>query len=433
MKKLTIFIISLFIFIVFIGCNGNTSTTTDTFVPTCGLEDCFTTTVAPTTQTPTTTQAPTTTHTPTTIAPTTIVPTTITTTEVPTTEITTNYLESIVDSLVIEDFITENFYLPAELDAVTVSWSTLNIEFLDIAAEVMSHEDKFVYLVKVTKPEYSLGDQTVVLTGIFEYYNEEIIRDYNLTIEKIPAEAYIQSDLNLIGSSYIIEDDWTFPTLEYSNYQNIIISMELTEYLVYADETFIVTRPSEDTTGTITFDLVYGDQEQEVVISLTIKKEITVIEGATLFISQYIEGSSFNKYIEIYNPTTETVNLSEYALEIYFNGSTSSGGTLTLSGTLNSGAVIVIGHPSGTLYTPDLTNGTAINYNGNDVLVLKHNGVIIDSIGQIGSTADFAINVTLIRKTGIYSGDINPNDVFTLDEWNSYPTDTVTDLGSHTT
>ena len=285
MKKITIFIISLFIFIVLIGCNGNSSTTTDTFVPTCGLEDCFTTTVAPTTQTTTTTQAPTTTHTPTTIAPTTIVPTTITTTESPTTEITTNYLESIVDSLVIEDLISENFYLPAELDAVTVSWSTLNVEFINISSNVTYYQEQFAYLVTVTRPDYESGDKAITITGLFEHNSEEVIKDYTLTIQKIPAQYYLDLDLQLLENSYLIEDNFVLPNLEHANYQNIIISTGIIEYLSYLDGEFTVTRPKNDVVGTISLDIVYGDAESNIVIDVTIK---TIPIGTT-----YIEDFSW--------------------------------------------------------------------------------------------------------------------------------------------
>ena len=63
-----------------------------------------------------------------------------------------------------------------------------------------------------------------------------------------------------------------------------------------------------------------------------------------LFISEYVEGSYQNKAIEIYNPTNATIDLSDYQLERYSNGSTSSaaGGITQLSGMLASGDVWII-------------------------------------------------------------------------------------------
>ena len=39
-----------------------------------------------------------------------------------------------------------------------------------------------------------------------------------------------------------------------------------------------------------------------------------------LFFSEYIEGSSFNKALEIYNGTGAAVDLSTYSVELYSNG-----------------------------------------------------------------------------------------------------------------
>ncbi|CAM5522208.1 hypothetical protein LSPH24S_04475 [Lysinibacillus sphaericus] len=41
-----------------------------------------------------------------------------------------------------------------------------------------------------------------------------------------------------------------------------------------------------------------------------------------LIISEYIEGLSNNKAIELYNGTGSTIDLSQYKLELYTNGST---------------------------------------------------------------------------------------------------------------
>ena len=32
----------------------------------------------------------------------------------------------------------------------------------------------------------------------------------------------------------------------------------------------------------------------------------------TIIFSEYVEGSSFNKYIEVYNPTSNSINLNDY-------------------------------------------------------------------------------------------------------------------------
>ncbi|MBE3554941.1 MAG: lamin tail domain-containing protein, partial [Thermicanus sp.] len=162
-----------------------------------------------------------------------------------------------------------------------------------------------------------------------------------------------------------------------------------------------------------------------------------------LFISEYVEGSSSNKAIEIFNGTDHAVDLSEYSLELYPNGDTAPNTTVTLSGTLASGETYVIVNASAVQALKDKADLThsITNFNGNDALVLKHNGTVIDSFGKVGedpgtswgsgniTTADH----TLVRKSSITQGDTNLSDAFDPSlEWDAYPKDDASHLGSHT-
>jgi hypothetical protein len=53
--------------------------------------------------------------------------------------------------------------------------------------------------------------------------------------------------------------------------------------------------------------------------------------------------------------------------------------------------------------------------------------VLIDIIGALGDNNDFAKDVTLVRKETI----AYPNTTYTASEWNEFPTNNCTDLGSH--
>ena len=66
-------------------------------------------------------------------------------------------------------------------------------------------------------------------------------------------------------------------------------------------------------------------------------------ECSELFISEYVEGWSNNKAIEIYNPTDAAIDLSAYMIIRYSNGSTSasSGNAVQLTGMIESGDVHV--------------------------------------------------------------------------------------------
>jgi len=56
-----------------------------------------------------------------------------------------------------------------------------------------------------------------------------------------------------------------------------------------------------------------------IVISASLFAQNTCNE---LFISEYVEGWSNNKALEIYNPTNSPINLSGYFVSRYSNGST---------------------------------------------------------------------------------------------------------------
>lgn len=86
---------------------------------------------------------------------------------------------------------------------------------------------------------------------------------------------------------------------------------------------------------------------------------LEVYEGvglSDLIISEYVEGSNSNKYIEIFNGTGAPVDLSGYSLELYSNGSTSDGSPQVLSGTLNNGEVVVYAHSSANIYSGTTTS-----------------------------------------------------------------------------
>lgn len=170
---------------------------------------------------------------------------------------------------------------------------------------------------------------------------------------------------------------------------------------------------------------------------------IAATVATDLLISEYVEGSSSNKAIELYNGTGQSIDLSTYSLELYSNGAAAASQTLKLAGTLESGQTYVIynGLAVEDLKSKgNLINSTVINFNGDDALVLKKAGTIIDSFGQVGmdpgtawGTGDTTtLDHTLIRKSSIITGDTNPNDAFDpAIEWTAQPKDTFTFLGSH--
>jgi predicted extracellular nuclease/endonuclease I len=156
--------------------------------------------------------------------------------------------------------------------------------------------------------------------------------------------------------------------------------------------------------------------------------------GIDLFISEYVEGSSFNKAVEIYNPTLSTIDLTGYEFKLYSNGSVTPSTTVSLTGELASGDVLVLGNSQATeelANKVDIFTGT-VNFNGDDYIELTNDDIIIDSVGIFGVKESWGGNVTLIRKSTITQGDSDRTDTFVVDdEWDSEPRDTFTFIGSH--
>lgn len=158
--------------------------------------------------------------------------------------------------------------------------------------------------------------------------------------------------------------------------------------------------------------------------------------NADLFISEYVEGSSNNKYIEIYNPTNETIDLSSYSLDLNTNGGESwskDGGGFSsyseLSGTIGAKSTIVYKHAEAAIFEGEATTCGAANFNGNDPVGLFKNGTLIDIVGKFANgSADFAKDVTLRRKSNVTS----PSSTYDASQWETLSKDDVSGLGSHT-
>jgi predicted extracellular nuclease len=164
-----------------------------------------------------------------------------------------------------------------------------------------------------------------------------------------------------------------------------------------------------------------------------------------LLISEYVEGSSFNKAIELYNGTGAAIDLAAggYQLQLYFNGSTTAT-PVALTGTVAAGDVFVLAQSTASadvLSRADQTTTTNL-WNGDDAIVLRRGTTVLDSIGQVGvdpgtewgtgltSTADN----TLRRQTTVASGDTDPSDAFDpAAGWVGFATDTFDGLGAYGT
>ncbi|MFQ3229798.1 MAG: putative extracellular nuclease [Reinekea sp.] len=154
---------------------------------------------------------------------------------------------------------------------------------------------------------------------------------------------------------------------------------------------------------------------------------------ADVLITEYVEGSSYNKAIELTNLDSTTADLSSYSLELYTNGSTTVNTILPLTGSLAANTAYVIGNSQAVADITgiaDVLSGVT-NFNGNDVLLLKQNGVVVDRIGQLGNADYFGKDVTLTRKTSVSAGDADFTAAFDPSvQWVSHAKDTFAFLGN---
>ena len=155
-------------------------------------------------------------------------------------------------------------------------------------------------------------------------------------------------------------------------------------------------------------------------------------QTVNLFFSEYAEGSSNNKYVEIYNPSSTTVNLNNYQIKGTNNGTAwgdNGERELALGGNLAANSVYIIctdAADPAIIAKADLAlpYESPVHYNGNDAIAIfgidgsGNFTVIMDVIGvQSSDPGPAGWNVagvtgatkdhTLVRKSSISKGNTN--------------------------
>lgn len=158
--------------------------------------------------------------------------------------------------------------------------------------------------------------------------------------------------------------------------------------------------------------------------------EVPTGDPTALIISEYVEGSFNNKYLEIANISDSEIDLAAYTLRKYVNGAEDNFDDMALSGTLASKAVKVFRINTSELTLPEgvtaeATNSQVLNFNGDDPVALICNGEVVDLLGVFGDV-DFGKDVTLRRKSSVTA----PSATYNVDEWDTLEQNDVSGLGT---
>ena len=138
-------------------------------------------------------------------------------------------------------------------------------------------------------------------------------------------------------------------------------------------------------------------------------------QATELYFSMYIEGSSSNKALAIYNGTGADVDLSDYSVMEFSNGNSTPNNTLswTAGHILPSGQVYVIANSNAdaTILNVADTTSAVTYFNGDDAVYLVKGSDTLDKIGQAGIDPGSGWDVagvsnatkdhTLTRKTSV--------------------------------
>ena len=161
----------------------------------------------------------------------------------------------------------------------------------------------------------------------------------------------VDADISVTFSeAVIVSGDWLQIICSASGTRNVV------DTVVTSGSTTFTINPNNDFTEGETCEVtIYAAQVSDQdgtpdTMETNYSWSFTIVEATTgcteLFFSEYVEGSSFNKAVEIYNGSATTVALDAYTVELYSNGSSLPSNSMPLSGNLAPDAVYVIAHDS---------------------------------------------------------------------------------------
>ena len=199
---------------------------------------------------------------------------------------------------------------------------------------------------------------------------------------------------------------------------------------------------------------------KKITLTLVCIFSTSMLFSTNIFFSEWAEGSSYNKYIEIYNGTGAEIDLSNYKISSCANGCNTSGEwdypdqVIFDTGTMvAAGDVFVLAHPSADESITDVAGDLSFTYmsNGNDAfgLVEVSTGSILDIVGDmrlnfdpddfpawsVAGVENGTKEHTIVRKPSVLTGNTDWAASAGTDasnsEWTVFDQNIWDDLGLH--
>ena len=350
------------------------------------------------------------------------------------------------------------------LNVSTVSFTGLDIQALDNGNKEVNVRATFVDQTAIDGQQIGLtiSAVTAVASGsLFAAANgggatTDISNDVSNTIQVDATKLRIQVEPTAVGTAFKLTVTATddFFSLDKDVDQEVTLSLE-TGTGNFTSASSLTARLAS---GNYTWDDLQYDKAETIRIRVTDNAASSPLTSATsgnieivttitsVFFSEYIEGGSDNKALEIYNGSDSEVDLSEFTISIYVDAAVDPVTSFNVSNiaVLAAGDVFVMASTGAHLDIARQADDKpdTFDFNGNDGIALLHNGVIVDFIGSNGgtdpgigwdvaSTTEATANHTLVRKQSVTEGNPRPLASFTDDEWIVYAQDEFRYLGSH--
>lgn len=301
-------------------------------------------------------------------------------------------------------------------DTVTLFIANNGVVLPDLAGKT---EEEVIALLDDLEIDYTLAYETKSANDDYEFsryldLNAGDVLPFNqeLTVY-ITWNGSLLPDLNTMLKSEIID------ALEYDFIQNYafeyIVNDEFEEDLFAGYKDLEAGMPAPET-GTITIYLY--------------KNSFTDEDDITLFISKYLMGEGNTRAIEIYNPTDAAIDLADYHIALFINGSLSVSNRINLTGLLEPEDTFVIAYRGSVQSVVDkadlVTN--VLQFDGNDTIQLRYkNNTYIDTIYDIGNQLFIMVGEHFIRNSSVTNG----TRTFVLTEWDAYIPSYIAPLGTH--